>query len=77
LFNFHDPLKFFVLGTSAAGALALLAVFAGEMAPGAGAVVCVMGPAGACATADSAKPPQTPKTSGASGSFQLKRRYAM
>src|SRR5205807_974482 len=49
LFNFHDPLKFLVLGTSAAGALALLAVFAGEMVPGAGDVVCVIGPAGACA----------------------------
>src|SRR6266436_394123 len=49
LFNFHDPLKFLVLGTSAAGALALLAVFVGEVVPGAGDVVCVIGPAGACA----------------------------
>jgi len=48
LFNFQDPLKFFVLGTSAAApALALLT--AGETAPGAGDVVCVIGPAGACA----------------------------
>src|SRR5579859_3831388 len=49
LFNFHDPLKFSVLGMSAAVALALLAAAFGETPLGSGEVVCVIGPAGACA----------------------------
>jgi len=40
LFIFHDPLKFFVLGTSgSAGALALLAALVEETAAGVGDVV--------------------------------------